>query len=72
MPGQVPSAVLDHLILVYVAATVVFGLTSAVVLARYPLSEADHKARLETLVDAARRAAALPSSEVDPPPPSPV
>ena len=68
LPGRVPGAVMDHLILVYVAATVVLGLVSAAVLARFPLSEADHKARLETLMQAARQAAALPASEVEPVP----
>ena len=65
-PGRVPGAVLQHLTLVYVAATVLFGLVSAAVLSRFPLSESDHAERLEALIEAARWSAALPASEVEP------
>ena len=64
-PGRVPGAVLQHLILVYVGATVLLGLVSAAVLSRFPLSESDHAERLEALIEAARLGAVLPASEAE-------
>ena len=61
-PGHVPAAVITHLILIYVGAMVVLGLTAAAVLSRFPLSEADHNARLDMLAEASL-GPTLPGSE---------
>ena len=62
-PGTVPASVLAHLILTFSVFTAVLGIASAVAVARYPLSEADHKQRLAELAETARHVAPLPGSE---------
>lgn len=51
-PGEVPAAVIDHLSLIYVAAVALFALAIALVLRRFPITRADHEARLAALAAA--------------------
>lgn len=53
-PGEVPTAVIDNLAMVYVAAVIVFAIAIALVLRRFPITRADHEARLAALDAAAR------------------
>lgn len=62
VPGHVPTPVLHHLIMVYVSLSATLSLISAAVLARFPLGEADHRRRLETLAEAAAHVT-LPGGE---------
>ena len=49
MPGAVPDAVLDRLILTYCTLKVVIGVIGATILAQFPISQADHEARVARL-----------------------
>jgi GPH family glycoside/pentoside/hexuronide:cation symporter len=49
VPGHVPQAVLDHLILMYCAFSLASGIVAAAVLSRFPLSEADHDRQVAIL-----------------------
>ena len=60
-----PHAVLQHLSLTYCALTAALGLLSALVLSRFPLSEADHRRRLDELAETASHALPLPGSEAE-------
>ena len=48
-PGAVAGEVLDRLSLVYVAAVAVFAVAIALVIRRFPITRADHEARLAAL-----------------------
>lgn len=48
-PGQVPMAVIDMLSLTYVIVVALFALLIAIVLRRFPITRADHEARLAAL-----------------------
>ena len=67
VPGEVPQPVLDNLILSYSGITVVLGLIGAAVIARFPISEADHVERLARLAETASHANPLPGSEAQAP-----
>ncbi len=54
-PGGVDPAVVERLALSYVGAVIVLGIAVALVLRRFPITRADHQARLAAL-DAAARA----------------
>ena len=62
-PGTVPGIVLTHLVVTFCGLTVLLGFAAAVVMARYPLGEDDHRQRLAELAEVARRATPLPGSE---------
>lgn len=47
--GAVPEPVLDRLVLSYVVALVLIGLTAIAIIRRFPLGQQDHEARLATL-----------------------
>lgn len=53
-PGEVGSAVLDNLALGYMLALLIIGVIGLLVLRHFPISRADHEARLAMLDDAAR------------------
>lgn len=53
-PGQVGDAVLTNLALGYMLAILVIGVLGLVVMRRFPISRADHEARLALLDDTAR------------------
>jgi len=53
-PGEVPLAVVDRLALSYAAIVFVLALALVVVLRRFPITRADHEARLAALDAAAR------------------
>lgn len=53
-PGQVSDAVLGDLALGYMLSVLVIGITGLIVMRRFPISRADHEARLALLGDAAR------------------
>lgn len=53
-PGQVPTGVVDSLALIYIALVAVFAVLVAMVLRRFPITRADHEARLAALDAAAR------------------
>lgn len=53
-PGEVGKAVLGDLALGYVFAVLVIGTLGLIVMRRFPISRADHEARLALLDDAAR------------------
>ncbi len=53
-PGQVSNAVLGDLALGYMLAVLVIGIAGLIVMRRFPISRADHEARLALLDDAAR------------------
>jgi GPH family glycoside/pentoside/hexuronide:cation symporter len=53
-PGQVGEAVLSNLAIGYVAAILIIGTIGLIVMRRFPISRADHEARLALLDDAAR------------------
>lgn len=48
-PGEVPIAIIDRLSLAYVAVVFVFAVLIALVLRRFPITRADHEARLAAL-----------------------
>ncbi|MCC6926596.1 MFS transporter [Novosphingobium sp.] len=48
-PGQVPMAVIDTLALTYVIVVFVFAVLIALVLRRFPITRADHEARVAAL-----------------------
>jgi GPH family glycoside/pentoside/hexuronide:cation symporter len=48
-PGQVAVAVIDNLVLIYGAAVLIFALGVVLVLRRFPITRADHEARLAAL-----------------------
>jgi GPH family glycoside/pentoside/hexuronide:cation symporter len=48
-PGAVPEGVLDQLILTYCGLKVVIGIIGATILAQFPISQADHEARVARL-----------------------
>ena len=49
VPGQVASGVLDHIVLIYGAIVIVAALAAAFFFARFPITRADHEARLQKL-----------------------
>lgn len=49
VPGQVDQVVLDNFMLTFVGVTTVLGIISALVICFYPISEADHEARIKQL-----------------------
>jgi GPH family glycoside/pentoside/hexuronide:cation symporter len=51
-PGEVPVAVLDNLALIYITLVMAFALAIAVVWRRFPITRADHEARLAALAAA--------------------
>ena len=53
-PGEVGDAVLGNLALGYALAVLVVGTLGLIVMRRFPISRADHEARLALLGDAAR------------------
>ena len=53
-PGEVSDAVLRDLALGYMFAVLVIGVLGLIVMRRFPISRADHEARLALLDDAAR------------------
>lgn len=53
-PGQVGDAVLGNLALGYMLAVLVIGTLGLIVMRRFPISRADHEARLALLDDTAR------------------
>lgn len=53
-PGEVSDAVLGNLALGYMFAVLVIGIAGLIVMRRFPISRADHEARLALLDDAAR------------------
>jgi GPH family glycoside/pentoside/hexuronide:cation symporter len=53
-PGEVDAAVLGNLALGYMLAILVIGFTGLLVMRKFPISRADHEARLALLGDAAR------------------
>ena len=53
-PGQVSNAVLGDLALGYMFSVLVIGIVGLIVMRRFPISRADHEARLALLGDAAR------------------
>ncbi len=53
-PGEVPAQVIDNLAMIYVSAVVVFAIAIALVLRRFPITRADHEARVAALDAAAR------------------
>lgn len=53
-PGQVGDTVLGNLALGYMLAILVIGVCGLIVMRRFPISRADHEARLALLDDAAR------------------
>lgn len=53
-PGDVPAQVIDRLALSYTVIVIVFALAVALVIRRFPISRADHEARLAALDAAAR------------------
>ena len=53
-PGQVSNAVLGDLALGYMLSVLVIGIVGLIVMRRFPISRADHEARLALLGDAAR------------------
>lgn len=48
-PGEVPAAVIDTLSLAYAAVVVVFAVGVSAVIRRFPITRADHEARLAAL-----------------------
>ncbi len=52
-PGQVPSATIDRLTLIYVSIYVVIGLIAAYCFTRFPFGRAEHDARIARLAGAA-------------------
>ena len=66
VPGHVPPGVMDRLVLLYVAVTLVCGVIATLVLSRFPLSQADHKANLAELAVTLSNAAPLPGGEPEP------
>ena len=48
-PGALPDAVLDRLILTYCGLKVVIGVIAATIIAQFPISQADHEARVARL-----------------------
>lgn len=54
MPGAVDSAVIDRLTLWYCLIVIVAAAGSALIFARFPITRADHEARLAALDAAAR------------------
>ena len=67
VPGHVPAEVLQRLSLTYCGLTAVIGLIAALVLSRFPLSEADHEQRLQELAETISHVAPLPGSEAEVP-----
>jgi GPH family glycoside/pentoside/hexuronide:cation symporter len=53
-PGEVGDAVLNNLALGYVIAILIIGTIGLIVMRKFPISRADHEARLALLDDAAR------------------
>lgn len=53
-PGEISDAILRDLALGYMAAVLVIGTLGLIVMRRFPISRADHEARLALLDDAAR------------------
>ena len=73
-PGSVPQGVLTNLILAYGGSMLVLATISAWWLARFPISRAEHEARITRLAEMrlrARRTAAAASDETPIPPPAP-
>ena len=53
-PGEVGDKVLGNLALGYALSVLVIGLLGLIVMRRFPISRADHEARIAILGDAAR------------------
>lgn len=53
-PGKVPQGVLTEMILLYAGASIILALTAAFWLGRFPISRADHEARVAALNAEAR------------------
>jgi GPH family glycoside/pentoside/hexuronide:cation symporter len=53
-PGEVDPAIIDRLSLAYVAMVTIFAIAIAMVLRRFPITRADHEARVAALGKAAR------------------
>lgn len=53
-PGMVDAAVIERLVLSYAGVAAVLGIATALILRRFPITRADHEARL-TALDAAAR-----------------
>jgi GPH family glycoside/pentoside/hexuronide:cation symporter len=54
IPGQVPTVVIDRLTIAYCALVVVAVIASTLIFARFPITRADHEARVAALDAAAR------------------
>ena len=54
VPGQVDSAVIDRIMIGYGLAAIVAALGSSLILRRFPITRADHEARLTALAAAAK------------------
>ncbi|WP_088310962.1 MFS transporter [Novosphingobium sp. B 225] len=52
VPGEVPIAVIDRLSLTYISLVVVLAVLMALVIRRFPITRADHEARLAALAAA--------------------
>jgi len=63
LPGQVPPAVLDNLVLTYCVIKLVLGVLTIAVLIRFPITRAHHEQRLARLAQMASHSAPLPGSE---------
>lgn len=53
-PGEISNAILGNLALGYMIAVLVIGILGLIVMRRFPISRADHEARIAILGDAAR------------------
>ena len=53
-PGEISDAILGNLALGYMVAVLVIGILGLIVMRRFPISRADHEARIAILGDAAR------------------
>ncbi|MDP3907763.1 MFS transporter [Novosphingobium sp.] len=51
-PGEVPAAVIDNLANIYISAVVAFAIGIALILRRFPITRADHEARVAALAAA--------------------
>jgi GPH family glycoside/pentoside/hexuronide:cation symporter len=56
-PGQVPTAAVDRLTIVFILVYTMLGLTGALLYSRFPFGRTEHNARLEGLAAAEREGA---------------
>lgn len=75
VPGQVDTAVLDSLALSYSLCLIIFGVISAAIFSRFPISRNDHEARLAALAVASlqedrQQAGPMPPPGVEKPSPA--